>query len=55
MPLVAAHTDDPDGEVGFHLYGQAAALNRELPAADLVARLVAETAAVLKRLAHPPA
>jgi nitronate monooxygenase len=55
MPLVAAHKDDPDGEVGFHLYGQAAALNRELPAADLVARLVAETAAVLKRLAHPPA
>jgi nitronate monooxygenase len=55
MPLVAAHQADPDGEVGFHLYGQAAALNRELPAADLVARLVTETAAVLERLAHPPA
>jgi nitronate monooxygenase len=46
-PLVAAHADDLDGAVGFHLYGPAAALNRELPAADLVARLVAETATVL--------
>ena len=55
MPLVAAHRADLDGEVGFHLYGQAAALNRALPAADLVARLVAETAAVRERLARPPA
>ncbi len=45
-PLVAAHQGELDGAVGFHLYGQAASLNRELPAADLVARLVAETAAV---------
>ncbi|WP_119390438.1 NAD(P)H-dependent flavin oxidoreductase [Taklimakanibacter lacteus] len=37
-------------EVSFLLYGQAARLNRELPAAELVARYVAEAEAVFARL-----
>jgi nitronate monooxygenase len=45
-PLVA--TGDPDFR--FLLYGQAAALAREEPAADVVARLVADTGRVLARL-----
>ena len=37
-------------EVSFLLYGQAARLNRELPAAELVARYVEEAAAVFAKL-----
>jgi nitronate monooxygenase len=54
-PLRAADAARGSGDITFQPYGQAAALSRELPAADLVARLVAETAAVLERLARPPA
>jgi nitronate monooxygenase len=42
----SASTGNPD--VQFVLYGQAAALNRELPAADLMARLIDEAQGVLK-------
>jgi nitronate monooxygenase len=37
-------------DVSFHLYGQAAALNRELPAAALMQKLVEEAAAAMARL-----
>ncbi len=42
---------DEQGRSGFecHIYGQAAALNRELPAAELVALLVEETQTALAR------
>jgi nitronate monooxygenase len=40
----------PDSEVSFHLYGQAAALGRELPAAVLLRRLTEEAAEVFGRL-----
>jgi nitronate monooxygenase len=46
-PILAAAGD---GEASFHLYGQAGSLNRELPAADLVALLVEESRAALSRL-----
>lgn len=46
-PLLDAAAEDA---VNFHLYGQAARLNRALPAADLMDRLVAETRAVLAQL-----
>ena len=46
-PLVAAAVGD---EVSFHLYGQAAALNRDLAAADLMRRLIREVAAVFGKL-----
>jgi nitronate monooxygenase len=39
-----------DSEASFHLYGQAASLNRELPAADLFRHLIRETAEVFGRL-----
>lgn len=39
-----------DSEASFHVYGQAASLNRDLPAADLFRRLIAETAEVFRRL-----
>ena len=39
-----------DTNASFHLYGQAAGLNRDLPAADLFAHLVAEAAGVFERL-----
>jgi hypothetical protein len=42
----SAATGNPDFQ--FLLYGQAAALNRELPAADLMALLVDEAQRVLK-------
>jgi nitronate monooxygenase len=42
-----------DSDANFHLYGQAAALNRELPAAELLARLVEETFDVFSRLGTP--
>ncbi len=47
-PLLAAAGDD---EASFHLYGQAAALGREMPAGELVALLVAETQAAFVRTA----
>jgi nitronate monooxygenase len=47
-PLLDAKADEV---ANFHLYGQAARLNRALPAADLVGLLVAETARVFARLA----
>jgi nitronate monooxygenase len=48
QPLLRAASAE---EASFHHYGQAAPLCRPQPAADLVARLVAETAAALARLA----
>ncbi len=47
-PLVEAA---PDDDVSFHLYGQAAALNREAPAADVFRHLLDEASAVFSRLA----
>lgn len=47
QPICDAANDD---EASFHLYGQAAALNREIPAAELVARLADETFAVFAGL-----
>ncbi|TIS05268.1 MAG: hypothetical protein E5X09_21315, partial [Mesorhizobium sp.] len=38
------------GDFAFHLYGQAAALNRELPAGELMQTLVAETGEVFEAL-----
>jgi hypothetical protein len=38
-----------DDDFQFLLYGQAAALSRELPAGDLVAALVEEAQAILAR------
>ena len=46
-PLVAA---GPEDEVSFHLYGQAAALNRELPAPDLMHALTREAFATFKKV-----
>ena len=48
-PLRAAGEAADSDDFQFLLYGQAAALNRELPAAELVERLVEETRSVLKR------
>jgi nitronate monooxygenase len=48
--VTAALAGQPGGDTDFWLYGQAAALARPLPAGDLVARLVAETAAALHDL-----
>ncbi len=47
LDQAAAANDDPNFQ--FLLYGQAAALNRELPAAELVQTLVAEAQQVLGR------
>lgn len=49
-PLLEANSTTGNGEFAFHLYGQAAALNRALPAAELV-QLVAETREVIRCLA----
>lgn len=46
-PLLNAGRDDV---ASFHLYGQAARLNRAIPTADLMRDLVAETEAVFARL-----
>lgn len=46
-PLLNAGRDDV---ASFHLYGQAARLNRAIPTADLMRSLVAETEAVFARL-----
>lgn len=49
-PLSEAKTAQDSGDFAFHLYGQAAALNRELPAAELMRLLVAEAATVFSSL-----
>jgi len=41
-PLLQASANTGNRDIQFLLYGQAAALNRELPAADLMARLINE-------------
>lgn len=46
-PLMDASERDGDDDFAFLLYGQAAALNRELPAGELVATLVSEAQALL--------
>lgn len=46
-PLVAAGDEEA---ANFHLYGQSAALNRDLSAADLMRRLLEETATAFARL-----
>ena len=46
-PLHEAAAADGDPNFQFLLYGQAAALNRELPAAELVETLVAEAQEIL--------
>jgi nitronate monooxygenase len=48
-PLIEAGDDDA---ASFHLYGQAAGLNRALPAGDLLERLVAEARQACGRLAR---
>lgn len=48
-PIEAAASDS---EASFHLYGQGAGLNRELPAAELFARLIAETQEVFGKLSN---
>jgi nitronate monooxygenase len=46
-PVVAAAGEGKEAFASFHLYGQAAALNRAIPAGELVGRLVAEAMARL--------
>ena len=46
-PLVAA---GPEEEVSFHLYGQAASLNRELPAPDLMQALARDAFATFEKV-----
>ena len=48
-PLVAA---GPEDEVSFHLYGQAATLNREMAAADLIGKLTGEATEAFARLSR---
>ena len=47
-PIKDAADDD---EASFLLYGQAAALSQEIPAADLVAQLAGDAYKVMKRMA----
>jgi nitronate monooxygenase len=49
-PLGEAERSKGRGDFTFHLYGQAAALTRELSAEELMRNLVAETADVLRAL-----
>lgn len=49
-PMSAAAVEQGRPELGFFLAGQAAALSRRMPAAELVAELVQETEAELRRL-----
>jgi nitronate monooxygenase len=49
-PLTAASEETGNPDFRFLIYGQAAALNRELPAAELMARLIDEAQGVLKSL-----
>ena len=51
-PLMEAFAGIDQQALSFHLYGQAAALNRELPAAQLVEVLTAEARAVWDRMAR---
>ena len=46
-PLVAA---GPEDEVSFHLYGQAASLNRELLVPDLMRALTREATATFEKV-----
>ena len=48
-PLVAA---GPEDEVSFHLYGQAATLNREMAAPDLIDKLTREATEAFARLSR---
>ena len=48
-PLIAAGEDQNNPDFDVLLYGQAAALNREMPASDLMARLIEEARAILNR------
>ncbi|MEI9403267.1 nitronate monooxygenase [Mesorhizobium argentiipisi] len=50
MVALSAPLSDAKEDFAFHLYGQAAALNRELPAGQLVRTLVAETSEVFDAL-----
>jgi nitronate monooxygenase len=50
-PLEAASAGRADEPATFHLFGQAAALGRAEPAADVVARLVSEAQGVMGRFA----
>ena len=43
-----------DSEASFHLYGQAAAQNRDLPAADLFRILIDEAAEVFEKQSNNP-
>lgn len=47
-PLIEAGEGGPD--LGFHLYGQSAALSRQVPAGELVKQLVAETEREIAKL-----
>ena len=48
-PLMESSEKAGDEDFSFLLYGQAAALSRALPAAELMAVLVEETKALLRR------
>lgn len=48
-PIISAGFDE---EASFHIYGQIAALNRELPATELMGRLVEEAVAVFATLSR---
>lgn len=50
-PILKASEDAGSDDVSFHLYGQAAALNRELPAGALLERLVVEAREAFGKLA----
>lgn len=54
-PLQEAAAANGDDEMMFFLAGQGAALARELPAAEIVAALVAETDEAIARLGGRPA
>ncbi len=47
VPLMRSSAARGDSDFRFLLYGQAAALNRELPADELMARLVEEARGLL--------
>ena len=47
-PLMQASANSGNTDFQILLYGQAAALNRELPAAELMARLTEEAQSILK-------
>ncbi|WP_214470206.1 nitronate monooxygenase [Mesorhizobium sp. dw_380] len=53
-PLSDAERATGRGDFAFHLYGQAAALNRELPAEQLMRTLVAETKGIFGALSASP-